>query len=339
MRNLPRHILVVRLSSLGDVAILAPILLEFKRKYPKRKISVLTKNEFAPLFSFIESINIIPIDFKADFRGLLGLVKLSLKIKTLKVDAILDLHNVLRTKILKLLLNNIPFRVINKGRDEKKQLIQGKIFHQLDLTIERYIKVFADFGFNLSMKEPAFPPPKKLPPRVTKMLKGYKKPYIGIAPFAAHGSKIYPLLKMEKVISALSKTNTVILFGAKGNESKITQRISREFSNVVSVAGRFALDEELILMSHLSVMLSMDSGNAHMAAMMGINVVTLWGVTHPYAGFIPYNQPMDNCLMADRERFPKVPTSVYGDKYPKGYEKAIWTISEQDIIEVITKKF
>ena len=82
----------------------------------------------------------------------------------------------------------------------------------------------------------------------------------------------------------------------------------------------------------------MDSGNAHMAAMMGINVVTLWGVTHPYAGFRPYNQPIDNCLMADREKFPKVPTSVYGDKYPKGYEKAIWTISEQDIIEVIRKK-
>ena len=183
-----------------------------------------------------------------------------------------------------------------------------------------------------------FPPPKKLPTTVSKMLKGHTKPYIGIAPFAAHGSKTYPLLKMKKVISVISKTNTVILFGAKGKESKIIQRISREFSNVVSAAGRFALDEELILMSHLEVMLSMDSGNAHMAAMMGINVVTLWGVTHPYAGFRPYNQPIDNCLMADREKFPKVPTSVYGDKYPKGYEKAIWTISEQDIIEVIRKK-
>lgn len=95
------------------------------------------------------------------------------------------------------------------------------------------------------------------------------------------------------------------------------------------------MDEELTLMSELKVMVAMDSGNAHMAAMMGIPVITLWGVTHPYLGFKPFNQPLKNCLLSDRERYPKIPTSVYGNHYPKGYDKAIASIDQQDIIRAI----
>jgi ADP-heptose:LPS heptosyltransferase len=76
----------------------------------------------------------------------------------------------------------------------------------------------------------------------------------------------------------------------------------------------------------------MDSGNGHLAAMYGINVVSIWGVTHPYFGFYPFNQDLESALLADRRKYPKIPTSVYGNKYPKGYEKAIETISPKDII-------
>jgi ADP-heptose:LPS heptosyltransferase len=86
-------------------------------------------------------------------------------------------------------------------------------------------------------------------------------------------------------------------------------------------------------------MIAMDSGNAHMAAMMGVSVITLWGVTHPYAGFKPFNQPFKNCLLADRKKFPKVPTSVYGNKYPKEYEGAISTISEDSILQAVKRSF
>ena len=58
----------------------------------------------------------------------------------------------------------------------------------------------------------------------------------------------------------------------------------------------------------------MDSGNGHLAAMYGIPVITVWGVTHPYAGFAPFLQPEENSITADREQFPLIPTSVYGNK-------------------------
>ena len=106
--------------------------------------------------------------------------------------------------------------------------------------------------------------------------------------------------------------------------------------NVFCMAGKLNLSEELQLISNLDVMLSMDSGNAHMAANYGIPVVTLWGVTHPFAGFYPFGQPLENALMADRGIYPLIPTSVYGNKVPQGYENAMETIKPERVLDRLT---
>jgi ADP-heptose:LPS heptosyltransferase len=79
----------------------------------------------------------------------------------------------------------------------------------------------------------------------------------------------------------------------------------------------------------------MDSGNAHIAAMLGIKVVTLWGVTHPYAGFYPFHQDPSNALLSDRTLYPKIPTSVYGNKFPEDYKNVMSTITPQSVIDKI----
>jgi ADP-heptose:LPS heptosyltransferase len=101
---------------------------------------------------------------------------------------------------------------------------------------------------------------------------------------------------------------------------------------VTSDAGKLSLEEELALISNLDLMLSMDSGNAHLAAMLGVKVITIWGVTHPFAGFAPFNQPDDYALLADRNLFPLIPTSIYGNKFPEGYENAAGSISFEAIV-------
>ena len=82
-------------------------------------------------------------------------------------------------------------------------------------------------------------------------------------------------------------------------------------------------------------MLSMDSGNAHIAAMLGVKVITLWGATHPFAGFKPFNQPDDFCITSDREQFPFLPTSVYGNKKVEGYENAMRSILPETVVSKI----
>lgn len=335
MRKANNHILVIRFSSLGDVAITVPVLNALQNAYPNIKLTVLTKPAFTPLFSHLERVSVISIPLKTEFRGFVGLWKLAQYIKTLEVDAIADLHNVLRTRILKLLLPTKLWAVLDKGRRDKKQLIAGQVLKPLKPTVERYADVFRTIGYKLSLERPSFPPPKQRTTALVKILENLQKPFIGIAPFAAHESKTYPLHKMKSIIDLMSEKHVVFLFGASGDEQQLLEKIAQSKTNIISVAGRFSMDEELTLMSELKVMVAMDSGNAHMAAMMGIPVITLWGVTHPYLGFKPFNQPLKNCLLSDRERYPKIPTSVYGNHYPKGYDKAIASIDQQDIIRAI----
>ena len=98
------------------------------------------------------------------------------------------------------------------------------------------------------------------------------------------------------------------------------------------MAGKLKFKQELEAISNLDVMLSMDSGNAHIAAMLGVKVITLWGATHPYAGFKPFNQPDDFCLISDREKYPLLPTSIYGNKKVDGYKDVMRTILPEKIV-------
>lgn len=338
MQGTAKHILIIRFSSLGDVAMIVPVVAAFIKAHPKHKVSVLTKKQFAPLFYHLSSVEVIPVDFNIDYKGVFGLIRLSKKIKKLKIDAIADLHHVLRTKVLRLLLSTNKWSVLDKGRTEKKQLISGTIFRPLRPMVERYADVIRKLGFDFSLENPSFPKTNPLSKNIEPILKNRAQPYIGIAPFAAYASKTYPFKKTKNLVKILSKkSGSVILFGGGQEEIKKLNVLAETYDNVISVAGQLSLDEELQLMSHLKVMLAMDSGNAHMAAMMGIKVLSLWGVTHPYSGFKPFNQPLENCLLANKEQFPKIPTSVYGNHFPNGYEKAIASISEEAIVEAVQK--
>ena len=220
-----------------------PVISEMLNSYPNLKISIITKKHFAPLYSHIEKVNVIGVDFQNEYIGLLGLLKLSKKIKTLNVDFIADLHNVLRTKILKLFLMGYSFQAINKARSEKKKLVQGKSFQPLKSTIERYADVIRDFGLKLNLEHPKFPPPQVLSSSIKDMIKINNKLLIGVAPFAAYKSKIYPLHKMKKIINILSKDYIVVLFGGGKNEIKILDKIANQSSTIISFSGKFSMDE------------------------------------------------------------------------------------------------
>ncbi|MBD0831193.1 glycosyltransferase family 9 protein [Aestuariibaculum sp. TT11] len=320
---------------MGDVAMTVPVLRAFTKQYPLVKITVLTRGFFMPFFNDIPNVNVFSADLKGKHKGVLGLYKLSKELKGLNIDAVADLHNVLRTNILKVFFLGTKFQQIDKGRSEKKALISGEIFKQLKTTHQRYAEVFGALGFSVDLSKLEFPNRSKLPEQVIQVIDHNTLKWIGIAPFAAHEGKMYPLDLMKEVIKALSKEHQIILFGGGEEETRVLNELEQSYNNVISIAGKLSFKEELDVISNLDVMLSMDSGNGHLAAMKGVKVVTLWGVTHPYAGFVPFNQPEDFQLVANREAFPRIPTSIYGNKYPEGYEKASASISPKTIIEKI----
>ena len=330
-----KHILVIRLSAMGDVAMTVPVLMAFTEQYPDVKLTVLTREIFKPLFRDLENVSVFHADVKGKHKGVFGLWKLSKELKKLGIDAVADLHNVLRSNILKFFLFGIKCVQIDKGRTEKKALTTGVIFKQLKTTQQRYADVFEKLGFKLELSSPSFPEQSKLNNKTLTIVGNDTLKWIGIAPFAAFESKMYPLDLIKEVISTLSKTYKILLFGGGQQEVEILNNFQNSFDNVINLAGKLSLSEELDVISNLDIMLSMDSANAHLAATLGKKVITIWGVTHPFSGFAPLNQPEDYALLTDRTKYTKIPTSIYGNKYPENYKEASRSISSKTIVDKI----
>lgn len=330
-----KNILVIRLSAMGDVAMTVPVLRALKEQHPELKISVLTRAFFKPFFRDLIGVEVVIADVKGKHKGVYGLYKLARTLNKKQFYVIADLHNVLRSKILKKFIRCKRFISIDKGRKEKKQLISGKLFEQLKTTHQRYADVFEALGYKIDLNKPKFPKKIELSDKLKKFMGNTELKPIAIAPFAAHEGKMYPLHLMKEVIQELTKDYHVLLFGGGTKEIEVLNEIENTNKNTVNLAGKLSLDEEMDIISNVDVMLSMDSGNAHIAAMLGVKVITIWGVTHPYAGFMPFNQPSDYALLPDREKFPLIPTSVFGNKYPEAYKNVAGTISPKQVVQKI----
>ncbi|MCG2460951.1 glycosyltransferase family 9 protein [Flavobacteriaceae bacterium F89] len=326
---------------MGDVAMTVPVLFALTKQYPQIKITVLTRGFFKPMFNALPKVEVFVADVNGRHRGFIGLWKLYQELKKQNFDGVADLHNVLRSNILKLFfgLGRIPFVQMDKGRMEKKALTSArdKIFKPLKTTHRRYADVFAQLGYPVKLTDENVLPKRSLGSKIRNILECSNKILIGIAPFAAFGGKRYPLYLMEEVIATLNKVNAygLILFGGGPAERAQLEKWSNGYENCINLAGRVSFDEELDVISNLQLMLSMDSGNAHLAAMYGVPTVTLWGVTHPFAGFYPFAQDPNNALLSDRNKFPLIPTSIYGNKFPDGYENAMETIRPKDVVAKI----
>ena len=308
-----KKLLVIRFSAFGDIAMTVPVVHDLAVQYPDLEITMLSREMARPLFEQLPTnVHFIAVDLKGRHKGLIGLCRLWRDAHLSDFDYIADFHGVLRTWWLRTegCLRRKKIAKIDKGRKEKKALTRqkNKVLAQQATSFERYAKVLEQLGFPIK-------------PQFVKLdYSGFcetQKPdnetWIGIAPFAKHQAKVYPLDKMEQVIKALSEKEniTVFLFGGGTAENEQIDRLCSRYNNVISAKSQQGLKGELALMGQLDVMLSMDSANMHLASLVGTRVVSVWGGTHPYAGFLGWNQKAEDCIQSD---LPCRPCSVYGNK-------------------------
>ncbi|MDF2431395.1 MAG: hypothetical protein JWP44_1026 [Mucilaginibacter sp.] len=331
-----KHILVIRFSAMGDVALTVPVIKAVLDQNPDIKITYVSRPEFAAFFNNISRFTFYPADLNYKFKGLPGLFKLfrSLK-KNARYHALADLHDNLRTKILRKLfrLSGITYSYINKGRAEKKLLTRfpGKVLKPLKLTTERYADVFRKLSLPLILNHQLLKSAQALTDEVKAMIGEKKNKWIGIAPFAKHKGKIYPLDSTEEVIKLLdSKNVTIFLFGGSALEEEICLQWQQKYKTVTSLVRRLSMEQELNLISQLDVMISMDSAGMHLASLEGIPVVSVWGATHHYAGFLGYGQSENNIVADDIECRP---CSIYGNKpcFRKDYA-CLYNITPETIV-------
>ncbi len=336
-----QHILVIRFSAMGDVAMTVPVIKNVLQQNTQLQITVVSNAFLQPLFQNIEGCNFYPVHLKAQHQGIKGIFRLCKELKAAyKFDAIADLHNVLRSSLIKFFFkfNSVKIATLDKGRQQKKELTRkdNKILKPLTPMHERYAEVFRELGveIKLNAETPVFK--KQQLPEIIENIFYTKIKIIGIAPFAQHDEKMYPLTKMKFVVEKLAAKNyTVLLFGGGVKEVDILQQWANEISGVHNMAGRFSFKEELSIISNLNLMVSMDSANMHLASLFGVKVISIWGATHPYAGFNGWAQEEQNFVQIDL--FCR-PCSVFGNKpCYRGDNACMNMISEEMIITKITE--
>lgn len=318
------HILVIRFSALGDVAMAVPVVWALATQYPDIRITVLSRAFARPLFDDLApNVNFMEADLKKEYRGIRGLNALYRRLTAKQFTKVADLHDVLRSEYLRMRFNVGRYRVehIKKHRKLRRQLMSPhkKQIQPLPSSFNNYAEVFARLGYpvDISKFRSIFPKeggnlnmlPKEIGPK-----KSFEQ-WIGIAPFAAHLGKIYPPELMIQVITQLIETYPkarFFLFGRGKQEDVFFPQWTTNYPNLLNV-GNFceSMYQELILMSHLDVMISMDSANMHLASLTGTPVVSIWGATHPIAGFLGFNQQSENIIQIDLDCRP---CSIFGNK-------------------------
>lgn len=331
------YLLAMRFSALGDVAMTVPPLYEACRRNPDRQFLLLTRKRMAQMFvNSPENLKVLGIDLNA-YKGVKGLYRLFSELGSrYDIEAVADLHDVLRTKILRSLFRLAGCRVdvIDKRRIERRRLTRrrNKVLQPLRPvalryaeTLNRALGVMGNLG-NLGErgkmgemgKSPIFP--SKPTPEIFAAATPAKKPeerWLAIAPFAAHAGKVYPGSKMKEVIDLLIahphfRNLKIFIFGFGEEESGRIEQWRKDRQNIINMAAlNIGMLAELALMAHCDAMLTMDSANMHLARLAGLRTISIWGATHPCAGFLPADTPPEDILQVDMDCRP---CSIYGSK-------------------------
>ena len=341
------HLLIMRFSALGDVAMTVPVVYSLARQYPNLRITMLSKPFARPFFeNLAPNVGFMAADIKNEYHGVRGLNALYRRLAAKNFTAVADFHSVLRSDYLRMRFNINHYRVesIDKHRIGKSKLIAEncKELIQQPTAFQNYADVLEKLGYPVKLEFKSLFSPEGGNLRLLSDKIGDKRPFqqwIGIAPFAAHEGKMYPLPLMKHVIRMLVNNHPscrIFLFGGGDDEMKLLDEISSESKQIVNASRLMnGLQQELILMSHLDVMVSMDSANMHLASLVNTSVVSIWGSTHPFAGFMGWNQSHDSVVEVD---LPCRPCSIYGNKpCLRGDWACMHNISPEVVVEHIER--
>ena len=313
-----RNVLVMRLSALGDVAMTIPVLYPVCRANPGIRFVMLTKGWPASMFhDRPDNLMVVGIDVNKEYKGLLGLIRLASSLRRqYDIDAVADLHSVMRTWVIGawLKLCGIPVVRLDKQRSRRKALVSHKSSEPVTPTIDRYREVFQQLGIEAPDNFTRLFDGKPLPVSPIVLEKEPGQRWIAISPFSAHEGKVYPLKLMEEVIAQLSKRENywIFLMGGGKTEKIALRGIARKNERVISMAEiKHGFTDEYALLSKCDVMLTMDSANMHLASLVGLKSITIWGATAPACGFLGYGQDASIDIQLDLECRP---CSIYGER-------------------------
>jgi heptosyltransferase-2 len=295
-------ILVIRLSSLGDIILTTPVMDALKENFKNSEIHFLTKRKYQGLFESDPRINsVIYFESEGKDKGLSGLFRLIRKLNRENFDLVVDLHASLRSFFIRYLI-----KARKKIRYHKRLIPRLLMVYVKKLkvksvsTVDCYLESLERCGLKIYNRIPRLysKEEERLWADNFLMEAGVKKDevLIGIAPGAKWETKSWNKERFSQVAKSLSQDSSVqngsirakILLVGDNNDQKIIEYIKNSggVENTVQAID-IPLDRLIVLLERCELFISSDSGPMHLASALGIPTIGIFGPTHPGLGFSP----------------------------------------------------
>ncbi len=326
-------LLVIRFSSIGDIVLTTPVVRCIKKQLGENvELHYLTKDKFSSILRANPYIDRI-ITMKDKLRDVMP------ELKHQKYDHIIDLHNSLRSALVKLLLQK-PAHSFYKLNIQKWLLVNFNINYLPDVHIaDRYMQT-VDFlnvkydgeGLDHFYERSEEISNDKIP---VKLQKGYVVFVIG-------GKHYTKKMAEEKIIRICNQVNyPVFLLGGMDDEAVGNRIRAACGQNVYSGCGKYSLNQSASIVRKARAVITHDTGLMHIAAAFRKPVVSIWGNTVPEFGMYPFypdGSPVEISKIAEVKSLSCRPCSKIGyKKCPKKHFKCIKEIDETEIVEFVRK--
>ncbi|MDP8221232.1 MAG: glycosyltransferase family 9 protein [Candidatus Stygibacter frigidus] len=318
-------ILVIRLSSLGDIVFTEPVVHYLAVQYPDSDIYYLTKPAFNDVLkSFPDEINLIP--WNNDLNSLLTLRKF-------KFDLVIDLHNKPNTALIRLFCRAKIKSVYNKAHRLRNNIVAHTTSQSISSTLDLYysalkkINVIPQSGY----------PQINADDSANALLKEnnlQNDNFILIFPGATSFTKKWLPEYFTALINLISPDIQVVLAGGKSECQLAAQIILQCNDQVIDLCAKTSIRQLISLIHKAKAVIANDSGPAHLAAALHKPQITIFGATSPKLGFAPLNDK--NVLIT--QNLPCSPCALHGsDSCPKNHFNCMKSITPQIVYKELLK--
>lgn len=339
--SVPEKILIIRLSSIGDILLTTPVIRLLKQKFPDSSIDFVIRKEFADLLVHHPAIHRLYLFDKT--RNFKSLKRIKTEIKNCRHDLIIDLHKNFRSFYLT--FNSRAPKIIRyrKGIVSRFFYVKFKIkiYRKIVPIYLRYLdclvpyQIFYDHrGLDIFFDQET---EKSIFHKYSDFLNMNTAPIIGVAPGANHGTKRWTIEGFSAVINDLSGVRNfkIIIFGNHADR-EIAQCLNIDKKQLVlNTTGELSVLETGALMTHCDLLITNDSGLLHLAAAIKKKVVAIFGSTTEELGFFPYTTEH---IVVQNNNLKCRPCSHIGrNKCPEGHFKCMQEITASEVIRAVAK--
>ena len=322
--NTINRLLIIRLSSLGDILLTTPIIRALKNKFPEAKIDFLLREEYEDTLKYNSYLN-KTILLKRDY----GSEELIAALKSSNYELIIDLQNNGRSRGI---VKRIGVKAVKYKKKNLLKFLLVKFNFKSNSKLLSVPKRYANTLPELQLDEKGLD--LFLPESLKNKLVSEKK-YIGLCPGSRHFTKKYPeeyFVELGKTI--LDSGRQVVLFGGS-DDLEVNDRLHSKFMGSINLSNNNDLLQTANDMKFCEAIICNDSGLMHTATAVGVPVVAIFGSTVTDFGFAPYNNP--NLILENKSLNCRPCSHIGRSSCPKRHFKCMKEIYPHVVFESLTK--